>query len=104
MPNANRLLIPILTAFAGLLLQQAAHAQDLSQGAMLSASCEGCHGTNGSNQGSIPSISGKTVDYLREALIAFRSGERQATVMDRHAKAYTDEEIEQIARHFAKQQ
>jgi sulfide dehydrogenase cytochrome subunit len=104
MPKANRLLILILAAVAGLLLQPPVDAQDLTQGAMLSASCEGCHGTNGANSGSIPSISGKTVDYLREALIAFRSGEREATVMGRHAKAYSDEEIEQIARHFAKQQ
>jgi sulfide dehydrogenase cytochrome subunit len=32
---------------------------------------------------------------------AFKSGERPATLMDRIAKGYTDEEIEAMAKYFA---
>ena len=79
------------------------HADELSPGAILGASCEGCHGTNGNSPGAIPPIAGKSVDYLVESLQEFRSGEREATVMGRHAKGYTDEEIRLIAEFFAAQ-
>lgn len=78
-----------------------AHADGLSRGAILSASCEGCHGTNGQSPGAIPPIAGKSVDYLVEALQGFRTGEREATVMGRHANGYDDDEIRLIAEYFA---
>jgi sulfide dehydrogenase cytochrome subunit len=82
----------------------AAHAVELSQGAMLSNSCAACHGTHGKSPGSIPSINGKSVSFLTQALKDFRSGSRASTVMGRHAKGYTDEEIELIAKHFSRVQ
>lgn len=70
---------------------------------MLSASCEGCHGTYGRSPGVIPSIAGKSVQYLRNALESFRSGEKPATVMARHVKGYSEEEIRLIAEYFSRQ-
>lgn len=78
------------------------HAMELSQGTMLSTSCAACHGTHGKSPGSIPSIHGKSVDFLKQALTDFRAGTRPSTVMGRHAKGYTDEEIELIAQHFSR--
>ena len=52
-------------------------AGGLSRGAMLSASCEGCHGTNGNSPGTIPSISGRSAEYIMQALNGFHSGERR---------------------------
>jgi len=78
-------------------------AAEISQGAMLSNSCAGCHGTDGKSPGAIPSIHGKSADFISQALTEFRAGTRPSTVMGRHAKGYTDEEIKLIAEHFASQ-
>ena len=80
-----------------------AMAAGVSQGAMLSNSCAGCHGTRGRSPGAIPSINGKTAQFISQALMDFRAGRRPATVMGRHAKGYSDEEIRLIADHFAAQ-
>ena len=103
MRHSNLLLrfIPLLAA--SLLIGQAVHAEELSRAALLSASCEGCHGTGGRSPGAIPAIAGKSAKYLREVLEGFRSGEKEATVMGRHATGYTDEEIRQIAEYFSGQ-
>ncbi len=69
--------------------------------AMLANPCAGCHGTDGASPGSIPSIKGLPSSYLISAMKAFKSEKRKATVMNRIAKGYTDEEIELMAKHFA---
>lgn len=79
------------------------YAQKITQGMMLSNSCAACHGTDGASPGSIPSIKGKSVDFITSALKEFRAGTRSSTVMGRHAKGYSDEEIQLIAEHFASQ-
>jgi sulfide dehydrogenase cytochrome subunit len=82
----------------------AAQAAGISRGAMLSNSCAACHGTDGHSPGAIPSIQGKSADFISNALKEFRAGTRPSTVMGRHATGYTDEEIELISKHFAGQQ
>lgn len=103
MRNSIRLLNLMLLASTGPALAPAAQADELDRAALLSASCEGCHGTAGRSPGAIPAIAGKSADYLRETLESFRSGEKEATVMGRHATGYSDEEIRQIAEYFSKQ-
>ena len=95
--------IILMASLTGLLLASYGNASELSRGAMLSASCEGCHGTNGNSPGSMPAISGKSAEYLRITLENFRCGETESTVMGRQAKGYTDEEILLIAEYFASQ-
>jgi len=84
-----------------LALLPTAMAETVSRAAVLSASCAGCHGTDGHSPGSIPSLAGKSAEFIERALKEFRSGDRPATVMDRHASGYTDEEIKLIAGYFA---
>lgn len=103
MKSVNRLMGAAMVLAAGFAPLTATQADELSRGAILSASCEGCHGTEGRSPGEIPAIAGKTLDYLVETLESFGSGERQATVMGRHASAYTEEEIRLIAEYFSKQ-
>lgn len=79
------------------------HAEEISRGAMLSHSCAGCHGTDGKSPGAIPGINGKSADFISKALLEFRSGTRPSTVMGRHARGYSDEEIQLIASFFASQ-
>ena len=92
-------LLPIL--FIGLIAASTALAEPPSRGAMLSGSCAGCHGTDGRSPGSIPPIHGRSAESIRDSLQDFRSGKRPSTVMGRHAKGYTDEEIALIAEYLA---
>ena len=76
-------------------------AVEITRAVMLSNSCAACHGTNGKSPGAIPSINGKSSQFISQTLHQFREGKRPATVMGRHATGYTDEEISLIADHFS---
>lgn len=78
-------------------------AMEITRGIMLSNSCAACHGTDGKSPGAIPSINGKSSQFLVSALQDFRDGKRPATVMGRHATGYSDEEIQAIAEYFSGQ-
>lgn len=96
----------ILSAVGGaslLILTAPGQSAELTRGAMLSISCAGCHGTDGKSPGAMPSIYAKPADFIETALKEFGSGKRHSTVMGRHAKGYTDEEIKLIAEYFAGQ-
>ena len=84
-----------------LLLPLTATADELSRASMLSYTCAGCHGTDGVSPGSIPSIACKSADAIDKALKEYRDGKRFSTVMGRHVKGYTDQEIQLIAGFFA---
>ncbi len=70
--------------------------------AMLSGTCAGCHGSDGSSVAITPSIAGLSDEYFADTMQAFKSGERQSTVMGRIAKGYSDAEIAAMAGYFAK--
>ena len=92
----------LLVALAtGLLTAHQVQADEISRATLLSVSCSGCHGTDGKSPGSIPTIGGKSSDFIATALRQFSTGERAGTVMGRHATGYTDEEIQLIADYFA---
>ena len=97
--------VPIVLSFTILLFSSTVHAAgvspQISQGAMLSNSCSACHGTDGKSPGAIPSINGKSARFINQALSEYRSGTRASTVMGRHAKGYSDEEIKLIADYFS---
>jgi cytochrome subunit of sulfide dehydrogenase len=69
----------------------------------LAANCTGCHGPSGNSSGAIPSIAGLERAYIVTAMQEFKAGTRQATVMQQHAKGYSDQEIEILAEYFSKQ-
>ena len=73
----------------------------LLHGAALVNACAACHGPDGRSQGAIPSFNTLPKDGIVEALRAFRSGERQGTVMNRIAKGLEDADIEAIAAYVA---
>lgn len=69
---------------------------------MLGFTCAACHGYDGASNGpATPSIAGMPTEYFVETMKAFKNGERPATVMDRIAKGYSDEEIGKLADYFA---
>jgi sulfide dehydrogenase cytochrome subunit len=64
------------------------------------AACTGCHGPAALGS-AIPSLGGHAAADIVAQMQAFRSGERQATVMDRIAKGFTEEETRAIAEWLA---
>ena len=78
-----------------------ANAETVTEGAMLSITCNGCHGPDGRSTGAIPAIAGKSADYLQNAMLDFLDGKRPSTVMERHAKGYSDAQLKLIAEYFA---
>jgi sulfide dehydrogenase cytochrome subunit len=77
----------------------AAKAADMA--AVMSDACAGCHGTDGHSIGGMPAFSGKSVDELKKFLRDYKSGAREATVMDRIAKGYSVEQLDAIATYYA---
>lgn len=92
---------PILLA-AALLGATGAVGADESDRALLAQMCAACHGPDGRSPGSVPGLASLNEEAVRVLLLAFRSAETEATVMDRIARALTDGEIESLARHFGR--
>lgn len=61
------------------------------------ASCSGCHALRPGPDELLPRITGRPADEIVAAMAAFRSGERDATVMNRIAKGFSDEESRAVA-------
>jgi cytochrome subunit of sulfide dehydrogenase len=68
---------------------------------VLASSCSGCHTNDEKLTTAIPKIRGLPETVLADAMRAFRAGQRPATVMDRIAKGFTDDEIKQLAAYFS---
>jgi cytochrome c553 len=81
-------------------LAGAASAAEAPPGA---SSCSGCHAASASVQTPVPPLAGRPTDNSVAALRGFRTGTRPATVMDRIAKGFTDDELAAIAAWYAEQ-
>ena len=71
------------------------------KGVLLALSCTSCHGTNGISPGAMPTLYGKSLEYLEQTMQEYKSDKRPATMMHRIAKGYTLEEIRLISKYFA---
>jgi sulfide dehydrogenase cytochrome subunit len=71
---------------------------------MLAYTCAGCHGTDGSSVGpSSPYIAGMNEEYFIESMEDYKEDKRNPTIMNRIAKAYSDEQIAGMAKFFVNQ-
>ncbi|TXH76091.1 MAG: c-type cytochrome [Thiothrix sp.] len=98
--------IAVFTTLAiALCCQSLTHAADdvkITRASLLTQPCFSCHGTNGNSVGApLPSLAGQTEETLRTSLLAFKKGERPATLMTRIAKGYSDEDLQLIANYLA---
>jgi cytochrome c553 len=66
------------------------------------AACSGCHAKSGGDP-ALPRLAGRSAAEIVAAMQAFRAGKRPATVMDRIAKGFSDDEIAAIAAWYAEQ-
>lgn len=80
-----------------------AAAADPNLARNLAATCANCHGTNGHSAGGMDSLAGESRDRIMQKLLAFKSGERPATIMHQIARGYSDEQLALIAGYFAAQ-
>ena len=67
------------------------------------ASCSGCHASNPRVETPVPPLTGRAAADISAAMIAFKTGKRPGTIMDRIAKGFTEEEIRAIATWYAAQ-
>lgn len=67
----------------------------------LASTCLSCHGPGGKSQSAMPSLAGIDKTYFVTQMKAFKSGQRPASVMHRHAQGYTDQEFEKMGEYFA---
>jgi sulfide dehydrogenase cytochrome subunit len=67
------------------------------------ASCTGCHPASTRVTSPVVRLAGLDRAAIVRAMQDFRSGQRAATVMDRIAKGFTDDEVQAIAAWYATQ-
>lgn len=75
---------------------------DPIRGEMLSLSCSSCHGTDGKSHTVTPYIAGMGKTTLFKILMEYKTGDRKATMMQKHVAGFTEEELEQVAYYFSK--
>jgi cytochrome c553 len=90
----------VLAAAIGCVSIVAAAAAEPPAGA---AACSGCHPASARVTSPVPRLAGLDQVRIVRAMGEFRSGKRAATVMDRIAKGFTDNEIQAIATWYASQ-
>jgi len=67
------------------------------------AACSGCHPANPGIETPVPRLAGRNPAEMVQQMQAFRDGQRDATVMGRIAKGFTDPEIQATAAWYAEQ-
>jgi cytochrome c553 len=67
------------------------------------SACSGCHPAASGVDTPVKRLTGQDAAQIVAAVQEFRSGTRPATVMDRIAKGFTDDEIRAIAAWYAAQ-
>jgi cytochrome c553 len=99
---SDRLLATLVAATLGVasITAAAVASAELPAGA---ASCSGCHPASPRVTSPVPRLAGVDRAAIARAMQDFRSGQRPATVMDRIAKGFTDDEIQALAAWFATQ-
>ena len=80
-----------------------AQAQQPPNGLALSLNCSTCHGLDGKGATTVTPLKGMASEAIVTSLKLFKSGERPATIMNRIAKGFSDEEIQAIAQYLAGQ-
>lgn len=95
--------ISILLLMMSLTLGSAFAAEtEQADGARLSRTCAGCHGTDGASPGKeIPIIGGQVDKYIQKTMAEFAADKRPGDVMRNLAKGYSAEEQKQIAKYFS---
>ena len=96
--KALRIAVAIVTVMASSLPVLA--ASEPPPGA---ASCSGCHAAGAAAAGSVSRLYGRDAGEIMTTMTGFRDGSLPATVMNRIAKGFSDDELRAIAAWLAAQ-
>ena len=88
---------------AGLIVSLAAGAAMAGDAPAGASACSGCHANSSKVETPAPRLIGMKAADIESAVRAYRAGERAATVMDRIAKGFSEDEVKAIARWYAAQ-
>jgi cytochrome c553 len=104
-PRALAASLLAVTGLCTALATQASEQQDRLRLRSLAATCAHCHGTDGNAVQGQPLVhlAGLPQDYLLSQLMAFRAGQRPATIMHQITKGYSVEQLEALSKYFAAQ-
>lgn len=69
---------------------------------LIAATCQSCHGVEGRAQGVGLRLAGQSAAELEKKLLGYRNGALQGTIMQRHAKGYSEAELKALAQYFGR--
>ncbi|MPZ35367.1 MAG: c-type cytochrome [Rhodospirillales bacterium] len=100
--RALRVIVPPLAVLgATLFAAPAALAQDGPSGQAMVQTCYVCHGPDGRSAGPVPALMRGQKEFVVRQMLDFKADRRPATIMNRVAKGYSDEQIAAIADYLA---
>jgi len=83
-------------------IRRKASSGDAQRGSALAAGCAGCHGSKGiSPADAFPNLAGLPADVMYKQLDDYRTGKRQNPIMQGIAAALGEQQIADLAAHFA---
>jgi cytochrome subunit of sulfide dehydrogenase len=97
--RTTRLTLAACALLSGVWALPASAADTMGQ--QLSNGCTSCHGIEGRSQTAVPPLAGRPADELRQLLLAYKAQKAPATIMNRIARGYTDDEIAALAAYFS---
>jgi cytochrome subunit of sulfide dehydrogenase len=98
MMKALRIAIGVATVMASAVPALAASAPPPG-----AASCSGCHAAGANAASSVSRLNGRDANEIMTSMTGFRDGSLPATVMNRIAKGFSDDELRAIAAWLAAQ-
>jgi cytochrome c553 len=100
----KRLRTAILLAAGMVPFAALAFEGDPAKGQAKASVCAACHGPDGNSSIPMyPNLAGQIPEYLYKQLRDYKSGQRQNPIMSAQAAALSDEEMRNLASHFAAQ-
>lgn len=76
-------------------------AQDGPSGHAMVQTCYVCHGPEGRSAEAVPALMRGQKEFVVRQMIEFKTDRKPATIMNRVAKSYSDEQIAAIADYLA---
>lgn len=91
--------MPAATAAPALLMG------DPQRGQSLAYTCKGCHGITGYRNVypsfKVPMIGGQSAEYLTQALLAYRAGQRKHPTMQAQSESFSEQDIADLAAYLS---
>ena len=99
--NLKLFLITLVVFTAIFLSPIHSKSADKEYGKYLSNECSACHANSKKSNTGIPSLNGKSNDYLAMALKEYKNKKRKSPIMQMVAERLNGEQIESLAAYFS---